>query len=253
VFVVTNAMAMAVIERTREIGTLRALGTLPSQLLRTLALEGMVWSRRSLVVGLMVALPAVLALVYRIAARGGSNSEVSPFELYGIAVAFYWVRNALPLVALFFATALIADEVEGKTITYLLTRPIGRSAILAGKFLAYLATTLSLALPAAVVTFFLLATARGRDLLRGHRPLHRPLHHDAGAARLRGALHAARDPAAAAHHPRPALPVHLGADREPARLSAALHDHGLAALADPAPAGRRGPGRRTRRGHRDCR
>jgi len=42
VFVVTNAMAMAIIERTREIGTLRALGTLPSQLLRTLALEGMV-------------------------------------------------------------------------------------------------------------------------------------------------------------------------------------------------------------------
>jgi putative ABC transport system permease protein len=42
VFVVTNAMAMAIIERTREIGTLRALGTLPAQLLRTLALEGMV-------------------------------------------------------------------------------------------------------------------------------------------------------------------------------------------------------------------
>ena len=42
VFVVTNAMAMAIIERTREIGTLRALGTLPSQLLHTLALEGMV-------------------------------------------------------------------------------------------------------------------------------------------------------------------------------------------------------------------
>ena len=42
VFVVTNAMAMAIIERTREIGTLRALGTLPAQLMRTLALEGMV-------------------------------------------------------------------------------------------------------------------------------------------------------------------------------------------------------------------
>ena len=41
VFVVTNAMAMAVIERTREIGTLRALGTLPAQLLRSLGLEGM--------------------------------------------------------------------------------------------------------------------------------------------------------------------------------------------------------------------
>lgn len=42
VFVVTNAMSMAIIERTREIGTLRAMGTLPKQLLATLSLEGMV-------------------------------------------------------------------------------------------------------------------------------------------------------------------------------------------------------------------
>jgi putative ABC transport system permease protein len=41
VFVVTNAMSMAIIERTREIGTLRAMGTLPKQLLATLSLEGM--------------------------------------------------------------------------------------------------------------------------------------------------------------------------------------------------------------------
>jgi putative ABC transport system permease protein len=57
VFVVTNAMAMAIIERTREIGTLRALGTLPSQLLQTLGLEGM------LLGGVGSAVGAVLALV----------------------------------------------------------------------------------------------------------------------------------------------------------------------------------------------
>ncbi len=41
VVVVANAMAMSVIERTREIGTLRALGTRPGQLLQTLAMEGL--------------------------------------------------------------------------------------------------------------------------------------------------------------------------------------------------------------------
>ena len=62
VFVVTNAMAMAIIERTREIGTLRALGTLPSQLLRTLALEGMVLGGVGAVVGALIALGITLLL-----------------------------------------------------------------------------------------------------------------------------------------------------------------------------------------------
>ena len=62
VFVVTNAMAMAVIERTREIGTLRALGTLPAQLLRTLALEGMVLGGVGAVVGAALALGTALFL-----------------------------------------------------------------------------------------------------------------------------------------------------------------------------------------------
>lgn len=62
VFVVTNAMAMAIIERTREIGTLRALGTLPSQLLRTLALEGMVLGGVGSVVGAALSLAIALML-----------------------------------------------------------------------------------------------------------------------------------------------------------------------------------------------
>jgi putative ABC transport system permease protein len=62
VFVVTNAMAMAIIERTREIGTLRALGTLPSQLLRTLALEGMVLGGVGAVTGAVLSLGISLML-----------------------------------------------------------------------------------------------------------------------------------------------------------------------------------------------
>ncbi|HET7795640.1 MAG TPA: FtsX-like permease family protein [Rhizobacter sp.] len=62
VFVVTNAMAMAIIERTREIGTLRAMGTLPGQLLRTLALEGMVLGGAGAVLGAVIALAGSVLL-----------------------------------------------------------------------------------------------------------------------------------------------------------------------------------------------
>jgi ABC-type transport system involved in multi-copper enzyme maturation permease subunit len=125
-----------------------------------LSLEAMVWSRRSLVMALLLALPVALAIVYR-AVLGRLPPRVAAFDFYGNIVVYYYLRFALPVTALFYATALIADEVDGKTLTYLITRPVRRSAILAGKFAAYVATTLTLALPAVVVSFFLLATASG--------------------------------------------------------------------------------------------
>jgi len=126
-----------------------------------LALEDMIWSRRTVVLGILVGLPVLIALVYRIVQAGHGTSELGAFELYGVAVTYYYVGNVLPLAALFYATALIADEVEGRTLTYLLTRPIPRASILLGKFAAYLVTGLALAWPALLGTFFLLVTARG--------------------------------------------------------------------------------------------
>jgi len=127
-----------------------------------LSLDAMIWSRRSVMMAVLLGLPVVFALFYRIVlAAKLPPGAIGGWDLYGVVIAFYFVRNVLPLVALFYATALIADEVEGKTLTYLLTRPIRREAILTGKFAAYLVTTLALSLPPVVLTFFLLATARG--------------------------------------------------------------------------------------------
>ena len=140
-----------------------------------LSLEGMLWSRRSLVLGLFLAVPVLIAIVYRVVLVAHLPAEITGLHLYGYLIALFWVRNALPLAALFYATALIADEVEGKTLTYLLTRPIQRGAILAGKFGAYLVTTLCLALPAAVATFFVLATTGGGSVAASVPDLFRDL------------------------------------------------------------------------------
>ena len=55
-----------------------------------------------------------------------------------------YVRFIVPVLGVFYGTALIADEVDDKTITYLFTRPIPRGAVLLGKYLAYLACTVLL-------------------------------------------------------------------------------------------------------------
>jgi putative ABC transport system permease protein len=63
VFVVANAMAMAIIERTREVGTLRALGTLPGQLVRSFALEGLMLGGVGAVIGALLSLAISAALL----------------------------------------------------------------------------------------------------------------------------------------------------------------------------------------------
>jgi putative ABC transport system permease protein len=63
IFVVANAMAMTIIERTREIGTLRALGTLPGQLIRCFALEGLLLGGVGALLGSLVALGVSVALL----------------------------------------------------------------------------------------------------------------------------------------------------------------------------------------------
>ena len=125
-----------------------------------LALEGMVWSRRSLMMAALLGLPGAFGILYRAVLVAKMPTQVTASDLYAVIVTVT-IGFLVPLAALFYGTALIADEVEGKTLTYLLTRPVRRGAILAGKFAACLATTLALSLPSVVVTFFLLMTARG--------------------------------------------------------------------------------------------
>jgi ABC-type transport system involved in multi-copper enzyme maturation permease subunit len=74
--------------------------------------------------------------------------------------AFY-VHFSVPVLATFYGTALIADEVDDKTLTYLFTRPIPRGAVLLGKYLAYLACTVFVVLPSVVLVWLLIVPIRG--------------------------------------------------------------------------------------------
>jgi ABC-2 type transport system permease protein len=119
---------------------------------------------------LLLGLPLLFAILYRLVLVARLPARVGGFDLYGVIIAIYYVRNVLPLAALFYASSLIADEVEGKTLTYLLTRPLRRESILLGKFAAYVVAALVFVWPVTVLTFFLLATARGLEGVGGLVP-----------------------------------------------------------------------------------
>jgi ABC-type transport system involved in multi-copper enzyme maturation permease subunit len=74
---------------------------------------------------------------------------------------YLYIRIIIPILGVFYGTSLIADEVDDKTITYLFTRPISRSAVLIGKYLAYVVCTVMLVLPSVVVVYFLVVPIGG--------------------------------------------------------------------------------------------
>jgi ABC-2 type transport system permease protein len=144
--------------------------TYPGSVLRIfdLSLGEMLWSRRSAFLGLLVGGPVLLALISRIVwmlVPGESfriNGEsVTGAGTFGLMIWLLYVRFIVPILGVFYGTALIADEVEDRTITYLFTRPIPRGAVLVGKYLAYLACTVLLILPSVVIVFFLMVPMGG--------------------------------------------------------------------------------------------
>ena len=140
-----------------------------------LSVGEMLWSRRTVFMALIVGLPILLAVLVRVLPAfdllnlvnvrvGGEPMEVAGATLFGFMIWLFFLRFSVPVLGVFYGTALIADEVEDRTITYLFTRPIRRGAVLMGKYLAYLACTGLVVLPSVMVVYFLLVPVGGGSL-----------------------------------------------------------------------------------------
>lgn len=127
-----------------------------------LSLGEMLWSRRTVFMALIVGGPVILALIVRVLETMGmpalrvNGQRVGGMSVFGIVIWMLFLRFIVPILGVFYGTALMADEVEDKTLTYLFTRPVPRGAVLVGKYLAYLACTSLVVLPSVMLVYFLL-------------------------------------------------------------------------------------------------
>jgi ABC-type transport system involved in multi-copper enzyme maturation permease subunit len=129
-----------------------------------LSLGQMLWSRRSVFLGVLLGGPVLLAVALRLVYESGfeiNGARTSGSAIFGMMIWLLYIRFIVPVLGVFYGTALIADEVDDKTITYLFTRPIPRRAVLLGKYFAYLACTTLLVLPSVMLVFFLVVPTGG--------------------------------------------------------------------------------------------
>ncbi|MFO1011090.1 MAG: ABC transporter permease [Planctomycetota bacterium] len=102
-------------------------------LLFTTYLRRLAWSRRSVVCVVLAALAPVLALCL---ARFGKHTDATTIAVH---VGFLLeLQIIVPILALVAGSAAVAEEVEDRTITFLVSRPIPRAAILCGRYAAIL-------------------------------------------------------------------------------------------------------------------
>lgn len=162
-----------------------------------LSLGEMLWSRRTVFLALVVGGPVLIAIILRVVdalnvpAMRVNGVRLGGPSIFGLMLWFLFLRFIVPVLGIFYGTALMADEVEDKTITYLFTRPIPRSAVLIGKYLAYLASTVLIVLPSVMLVYFLVVPIGGGSIAASFPTLLRDLALLAIGLGVYGALFAA--------------------------------------------------------------
>jgi ABC-type transport system involved in multi-copper enzyme maturation permease subunit len=139
-----------------------------------LSLGQMLWSRRTIFLALVVGSPLALGILFRVLESFGIGPRIGQrimpgATVFGGMIWLLYLRFIVPVLGVFYGTSLVADEVDDKTITYLFVRPVSRAAVLAGKYLAYLATTVFVVLPS-VVLLYLLVVPMGHGSLAEQFP-----------------------------------------------------------------------------------
>jgi ABC-2 type transport system permease protein len=119
---------------------------------------------------LAVTAPVAIALIFRVIDAMGvstlrvNRTPVSGAVMFGGMIWLLYLRFIVPVLGAFYGTALISDEVEDRTITYLFTRPIPRGAIVIGKYLAYVVCTGLVVLPSVMAAFLLITPVGGGSI-----------------------------------------------------------------------------------------
>ncbi|MBN1221843.1 MAG: ABC transporter permease [Candidatus Aminicenantes bacterium] len=101
-------------------------------------------------------LPVVMALIIKFSQIFSGNSRFEGIFIFSNLIIGFYLQFLILILALFFGTSVCSEEMEGKTLTYLTTRPVPKSAIIVGKYAAYVALTILMVVVGVVFSFLIL-------------------------------------------------------------------------------------------------
>jgi len=129
----------------------------------------LVRSKKTIFMGLLALLPVAASALAAAAVRlRFGEGAPTGFGAASQVMTLIYMQVLLLAITLFYATALIGDEIDEKTITYLFVRPVPRSTIYLGKFLSCLLVAACLILPSAAFSFAILSSVDVPEEVRAH-------------------------------------------------------------------------------------
>ena len=112
--------------------------------------SAIVFSKRMLLCSLLAAVPPVLG--YIVARQEQAFGTIAFISL------LFSLQVMAPFMGLLMGSAVVAEEVENRTITYMFSRPIQRMAFFAGRMLGTLLPTLFLLAGSSILLFYVVRT-----------------------------------------------------------------------------------------------
>jgi ABC-2 type transport system permease protein len=95
-------------------------------------------AKRTRVFILLGLVPVVLMSAVRIMESAGSLSAGSSGDFFAKVMLSLFFQLLVPVLALFFGSTIVSEELDNKTLVYLTTVPVPRRVVLLGKYLAAL-------------------------------------------------------------------------------------------------------------------
>jgi len=84
-------------------------------------------------------IPVAVSLVIKFNQIFSGKAGREGAYLFSNLIMLFYLQMIILILALFYGTSVCSEEVEGKTLPYLITRPVPRAAVVLGKYAAYTA------------------------------------------------------------------------------------------------------------------
>lgn len=101
-------------------------------------------------------LPVFMAFVVKFSQIFSLTRNIEGIYVFNNMIMMFYMQFLILILALFYGTSVSSEELEGKTLTYLTTRPVSKSAIIIGKYVAYSGLVIIMATLGVVFSFLVL-------------------------------------------------------------------------------------------------